>query len=126
MPSPDARAADRRVSTPNDEEHEMATPELAARPPAGPGTRGRLLIDGDWVPAADGRTFPTVDPATETPLGDVARGGSQDVDRAVRAARAAFAPGAPWRRMRPSDRGRLLHRVGDLILEHADELATLE
>jgi phenylacetaldehyde dehydrogenase len=44
----------------------------------------------------------------------------------VRAARRAFAHGSEWRRMTPSDRGRLLHRIGDLILEHADELATLE
>ncbi len=50
----------------------------------------------------------------------------EDVERAVRAARRAFAPDSEWRRMSPSDRGRLIHRIGDLILAHADELATLE
>jgi phenylacetaldehyde dehydrogenase len=86
----------------------------------------RLLIDGEWVEAASGRTFPTVDPATEEVLAEVARGGAEDVERAVRAARRAFDHGSEWRRMTPSDRGRLIHRIGDLILEHADELATLE
>jgi phenylacetaldehyde dehydrogenase len=85
-----------------------------------------LLIDGERVEAASGRTFPTFDPATEAPLADVARGDAEDIDRAVRAARRALDPGSQWRRMTPSDRGRLLHRVGDLILSHADELATLE
>jgi phenylacetaldehyde dehydrogenase len=104
----------------------MAVADYAASAASEFVTTGQLLIDGEWVPAASGRTFATVDPATETPLRNVARGDVEDVDRAVRAARTAFAPGSPWRRMSPSDRGRLLHRIGDLILEHADELATLE
>jgi phenylacetaldehyde dehydrogenase len=86
----------------------------------------QLLIDGEWVEAASGRTFETIDPATEELLAEVAHGDAEDVERAVRAARRAFEYGSEWRRMSPSDRGRLIHRVGDLILEHADELATLE
>jgi phenylacetaldehyde dehydrogenase len=86
----------------------------------------RLLIDGDWVEAANGRTFQTIDPATEEVLAEIAHGEAEDVDRAVRAARKAFEYGSEWRRMTPSARGRLIHRVGDLILENADELATLE
>jgi len=86
----------------------------------------QMLIGGDWVDAVDGDTFVTVDPATERVLATVPRGRAADVDRAVRAARAAFEPGSPWRTMSPSQRGRIIHRIGDLILEHADELALLE
>jgi phenylacetaldehyde dehydrogenase len=86
----------------------------------------KLLIDGEWVEAASGRTFETIDPATEDVLAEVAHGDAEDVERAVRAARRAFSYGSEWRRMTPSDRGRLIHRIGDLILENADELATLE
>jgi phenylacetaldehyde dehydrogenase len=85
-----------------------------------------LLIGGQWVDSADGRDFETLDPATEEHLATVPRAGEEDVQRAVRAARAAFDDGSPWRRMTPSHRGRLLHRIGDLILEYGDELALLE
>src|SRR3954471_15614042 len=87
--------------------------------------RHRMLIGADWVEAASGQTFDTYDPATGEVLASVARGSSEDIDRAVKTARAAFEDG-PWRRMSPSDRGRAIHRLGDLILEHGDELATLE
>jgi phenylacetaldehyde dehydrogenase len=85
-----------------------------------------LLVGGQWVDAADGRTFESLDPATEEHLATVPRAGREDVQRAVRAARAAFEQGSPWRRMTPSRRGRILHRIGDLILEYGDELALLE
>jgi phenylacetaldehyde dehydrogenase len=88
--------------------------------------RGQLLIDGEWVDAAAGETFQSINPATEEPLAEVAHGREEDVDRAVRAARAAFGEGAPWRRMTPSERGRIIHRIGDAILDHADEFALLE
>src|SRR6202142_3400316 len=87
---------------------------------------GKLLIDGEWVPAASGRTFDTINPATEEKLGEVAHGDAEDIDRAVRAARAAFDYEGPWRRMTPSARGKLIWRIGDLIEEHADELAMIE
>ena len=85
----------------------------------------RMLIGSDWVEAADGRTFEVYDPSTGDVLGHVARGGSEDIDRAVKTARAAFDSG-PWKDMTASERGRAMHRLGDLILEHGDELATLE
>jgi len=85
-----------------------------------------LLVGGQWVDSADGRDFETLDPATEEHLATVPRAGEEDVQRAVRAARAAFDDGSAWRRMTPSHRGRLLHRIGDLILEYGDELALLE
>jgi acyl-CoA reductase-like NAD-dependent aldehyde dehydrogenase len=104
----------------------MAVVELEPRVRDLIGGSHRLLIGGDWVEASSGETFETINPATEEVLARVARGSAQDVDRAVRAARAAFEDGSPWRRMTPSERGRLIHRIGDLILEHADELAMLE
>ncbi|HXJ67841.1 MAG TPA: aldehyde dehydrogenase family protein, partial [Verrucomicrobiae bacterium] len=85
---------------------------------------GRLIIDGRAVDAASGATFTTVNPATEEPITTVAEAGPEDVDRAVKAARAAL-DGA-WSKMRPIDRSRVLWKVGDLVLEHADELARLE
>ncbi len=83
-----------------------------------------LLIGGEWVEAASGRTFPTYNPATGETLAEVAWGDAQDIDRAVIAARRAFE--GPWRQMTPSDRGRIMWRIGDLILENVEELAELE
>ena len=86
---------------------------------------GKLIINGEAVDAATGRTFRTMNPATEEAICEVAEAGPEDVDRAVKAARAAF-DGGPWARMRPAERQRILFRLGDLILEHADELGRLE
>jgi phenylacetaldehyde dehydrogenase len=85
-----------------------------------------LLIGEHWESAASSRTFETLDPSTGEPLARVAHGDADDVERAVRSARAAFEPGSPWRRTSPRDRARLLWRMADLIDEHADELAQLE
>jgi phenylacetaldehyde dehydrogenase len=86
----------------------------------------KLLIDGEWVEAASGETFASINPATEETLAEVAHGQAEDIDRAVHAARRAFADDSPWRRMNASDRGRLIWRISELIEEHADELAMLE
>jgi phenylacetaldehyde dehydrogenase len=85
----------------------------------------KLFINGQWTDAASGRTFETPNPATGETLANVAEGDAEDINRAVRAARKAFDDG-PWGRMTPSERGRIIWRIGDLILEHADELAQLE
>jgi phenylacetaldehyde dehydrogenase len=84
----------------------------------------QMFIDGQWVDAASGKTFDTPNPATGETLAKVAEGDAEDINRAVRAARAAF--DGPWGRMTPSERGRIIWRIGDLILEHVDELAQLE
>ncbi|WPB87832.1 aldehyde dehydrogenase family protein [Streptomyces malaysiensis] len=84
----------------------------------------KLLIDGEFVSAADGRTFTTVDPGTAKPLVEVAEASAEDVDRAVAAARRAL--DGPWSRLSPSERGRMIHRIGDLLAEHAEEFAELE
>ncbi len=85
----------------------------------------QLFINGQWSDAASGRTFETPNPATGEILARVAEGDAEDINRAVRAARQAFENG-PWSRMTPSERGRIIWRIGDLILEHTDELAQLE
>jgi phenylacetaldehyde dehydrogenase len=85
----------------------------------------QLFINGQWAAAASGKTFDTPNPATGETLARVAEGDVEDINRAVRAARSAFDDG-PWSRMTPSERGRIIWRIGDLILEHADELAQLE
>ena len=86
----------------------------------------KMLINGEWVDAASGRTFDSLNPATEDVLASVAHGEAEDVDRAVRAARAAFEDGAAWRKMPHGQRGRILHKLGDLILAHLEEFALLE
>ena len=85
----------------------------------------QLFINGQWVDAASGKTFETPNPATGEILARVAEGDAEDINRAVRAARTAFEEG-PWSRMTPSERGRIIWRIGDLILDHVDELAQLE
>jgi aldehyde dehydrogenase (NAD+) len=84
-----------------------------------------LLIGNQWVPSESGETFASCNPATGEEICQVAAAGAPDVDKAVRAARSAFERG-PWRRMNASERGRLLHRLADLIESHGDELARLE
>jgi phenylacetaldehyde dehydrogenase len=86
----------------------------------------KMLINGEWVDSASGEDFETLNPATEEVLGVVPRGQAEDVNRAVRAARKAFEEGSPWRRMPPGQRGKVIHRLGDLILEHLEDLALLE
>jgi len=89
------------------------------------GAPRQMFINGQFVNAASGRTFDTPNPATGETLARVAEGDAEDINRAVTAARKAFEEG-PWSRMSPSERGRIIWRIGDLILEHTNELAQLE
>ncbi len=84
----------------------------------------RNLIGGKWVPAASGKTFEVFNPADGTVITTVPDSGSETVNRAVTAAREAFE--GPWRRMTASERGKIVWRIGDLILQHADELVEIE
>ena len=84
----------------------------------------KLLIGGQWVEAASGETFPSVNPSTGEVIADLAAADRHDADRAVAAARQAFE--GPWRRMKPRDRQSLLWALADLVQEHYDELRLLE
>jgi phenylacetaldehyde dehydrogenase len=85
----------------------------------------KLLIDGEWVSAASEQTFEVKNPANGTTIAHVAEGDKADIDAAVRAARRAFESG-PWPSMTPSQRSKLIWRIGDLIAKYNDELAELE
>ena len=89
------------------------------------GKKQKMLINGKWVEAASGKTFPTYNPASGEVLSHVAEGDREDIDRAVKAARAAFEKG-PWAKISPSERGRMMWRLADLIEKHTEEFAQLE
>jgi phenylacetaldehyde dehydrogenase len=85
----------------------------------------KMFIDGKWVEAASGKTFPTYNPATGEVMAQVAEGDREDINRAVKAARKAFDGGA-WPEMTASERGRLIWKLGDLIEQHLEEFAQIE
>ena len=89
------------------------------------GRKQKLLINGKWVEAASGKTFPTYNPATGDVLANVAEGDREDIDRAVKAARAAFETG-PWSKISPAARGKMIWKLADLIEKHLEEFAQLE
>jgi len=84
-----------------------------------------MLIGGEWVQAASGETFETVNPANATTITSVAAAGAADVDRAVDVARRAFEDPA-WSGMNPHQRTRVLWRIAEVIEAHAEELARIE
>jgi aldehyde dehydrogenase (NAD+) len=86
--------------------------------------RKHLFIDNEWRPASGGRTMEVINPATEEVIATVASADASDVDAAVAAARAALT--GPWGKMSARDRGRLVRRLADRLLERADEVARLE
>ncbi len=86
---------------------------------------GKLFIDGNWVDSVSGKTFDTINPATEEVITSVAEGDRADIDLAVTAARKAFENG-PWRKMDARDRGRILLKIASLIEKDSGELALLE
>jgi phenylacetaldehyde dehydrogenase len=88
-------------------------------------TPRKLLIDGKWLAAASERTFEVKNPANGATIARAAEADKADIDTAVRAARRAFESG-PWPAMTPSERSKILWRIGDLISKYTDELAELE
>ena len=86
--------------------------------------RKQLLINGEWRDATGGGTIPVINPATEEVIADVAAATREDVDAAVSAARAAF--NGPWSALSARERGRLVWKLGERIMERADEIARLE
>ncbi|XP_077492375.1 aldehyde dehydrogenase-like [Amblyomma americanum] len=83
----------------------------------------KIFINNEFVNSASGKTFATYNPATGEKIADVQEGDKEDVDRAVKAARAAFALNSPWRTMDASQRGRLLFKLADLMEQNLDLLA---
>lgn len=111
-----------KIKLTNDRKTRLAT---APHRPSLPGKARRMLIDGEWVESRSGETFPTRNPATGEVLCEVAAGDQPDIDHAVRAARRAFESG-PWRRLTPSERGRLIWKLADLLERNLEEFAKLE
>ena len=87
--------------------------------------RYRMLIDGKWVEAGDGKSFTSLNPATGEAWCEIPEATAEDVNRAVEAAHRAFSEG-PWPSMLPSERGRLLRRLADLLAAKSEELGRIE
>ncbi|MBM3612021.1 MAG: aldehyde dehydrogenase family protein, partial [Alphaproteobacteria bacterium] len=85
----------------------------------------RMLIDGAWTKASDGAAFESVNPTTGEIWARIPEATAQDVDRAVQAAHRAFVEG-PWARMTPTERGRCLRRLADLLAENSERLGRTE
>eukprot|EP00349_Pseudokeronopsis_sp_Brazil_P004990 CAMPEP_0202960832 /NCGR_PEP_ID=MMETSP1396-20130829/4986_1 /ASSEMBLY_ACC=CAM_ASM_000872 /TAXON_ID= /ORGANISM="Pseudokeronopsis sp., Strain Brazil" /LENGTH=339 /DNA_ID=CAMNT_0049680315 /DNA_START=20 /DNA_END=1039 /DNA_ORIENTATION=+ len=85
----------------------------------------QLLINGKFVNSTSGKTFDTFNPATEEKIASVQEADKQDVELAVRAARKALDEG-PWGRMKGEEKGKLMHKLADLMEKNIDELAALE
>ena len=103
----------------------VSTTQMHSRVQEFVGKPRKMFINGKWVEAASGKTFPSYNPATGEVMARVAEGDREDIDRAVKAARKAFESG-PWPAMSASDRGRLIWQLGDLIEQHLEEFAQLE
>jgi acyl-CoA reductase-like NAD-dependent aldehyde dehydrogenase len=86
--------------------------------------KAELFINGEWVPAASGKTFTVYNPATGRPTAEVSDAGIEDIHRAVLGAKEAFAD-KRWRGMMPLERGRILHQVARLIQENQMEIAQI-
>ena len=78
-----------------------------------------LFIDGHWQPGTGGQTMLMIEPSTGTPIGTIACGTANDIDRAVCKARETFEQ--TWRKVAPAERGRMMTRLSRLILEHDTE-----
>jgi phenylacetaldehyde dehydrogenase len=100
-------------------------PRIGDKTAAFLGREHKLLIGGKWVPAQSGKVFDTHDPGTGRVIARVAEGDAVDIDLAVKAARQAFESG-PWSRITPSERGRLVWKLADLLEQHAEEFAEIE
>ncbi|QDT12294.1 aldehyde dehydrogenase family protein [Planctomycetes bacterium K23_9] len=88
-------------------------------------TETECFIDGKWLPAVSGKTFASINPATEEEICQVAEGDAEDVDLAAKAARHAFEQG-PWSKMDARDRGRLMYQLADRMESELEHLARLE
>jgi len=121
-------ASSHQASIRNDGIRRLGTAASALEEPIAPPVQVKytqLLIDGQFVNAASGKTFPTFDPRTGDVIANVAEGDAPDVNRAVKAARKAFDVG-PWPKMTAYERSCIMLRFADLLEKHNDEIAALE
>ncbi len=88
--------------------------------------QNQLFINGEFVDARAGETFATINPATEEKITDVASASPEDVDAAVKAARAQMEPGADWQKMKPRDRAKVLWKIADMLMARAEEIGRIE
>jgi aldehyde dehydrogenase (NAD+) len=102
----------------------MTADVLTTHHPFLDGKPKRMFIDGKWVEAASGKTFDSINPSTGEVLAQVAEGDSEDIDRAVAAARRAF--DGPWRKFKPFERQNILLKLADLVEKNFEELAALD
>ncbi|KAJ5788856.1 uncharacterized protein N7518_005867 [Penicillium psychrosexuale] len=96
----------------------IKTPNVTYEQPLG------LFINNEFVKSVDGRTFETLNPTTEKPITSVYEASEKDVDIAVKAAREAFE--GPWKKVTPSDRGRMLTKLSELFERDMETLASIE
>ena len=85
----------------------------------------QMLINGDWVDASDGGVFESINPSTQTVWSCVPEASEEDVKRAVSAAHYAFSEG-PWSKLTPTERGKYLRKLGDLLADHSENLGHIE
>src|SRR5947209_14024672 len=85
----------------------------------------QLFIDGAWVDAQSGETFPTYAPSTGEKIADVAKAGREDAQRAIQAARKAFDDG-PWPKMSGKERAERMRKAAELIGARQQEIAEIE
>ena len=85
----------------------------------------QMLINGDWVDASDGGVFESINPSTQTVWSRVPEATEEDVNRAVSAAHNAFSEG-PWSKLTPTERGKCLRKLGDLLADHSENLGRIE
>ena len=100
------------------------TPSLEDAKPYPIAPRHELFINGKFTAPAAGNYFPSINPATEQPLTEIAEANAEDVDRAVKSARRAY--DKVWGKLPPRERGKYLYRIARIIQEKARELAVLE
>jgi len=103
----------------------VATPSINSNVSSFVTKKQQMLINGKWVDSASGKTFATYNPATGEVLANIAEGDREDIDRAVKAARAAFETGK-WSKTSPAARAKMMWKLADLLEQHLEEFAQLE
>ncbi|XP_008544836.1 aldehyde dehydrogenase X, mitochondrial [Microplitis demolitor] len=86
----------------------------------------KLFINNEFVDSVSGKKFPSINPVDESVVAEVAEGDKADVDKAVKAAKDAFARGSAWRNLQPTQRAALLNKLADLVIRDAAQIANIQ